>query len=473
MTSVMGRRRDLLVGAATCAPGNMRMLSPVSLMIVCLLAVVLTGCVSDRHGSIASESASSEPVSSPGPRFTHDGLNADAYGVSMGYPIGDRSTFYRIPFVVGSHSHFDRIFEGRLIRRAASPSRLARTASEPTIHYTYAGESYTLDDYLARHPVTGFLVARDDTIFIERYQYARNDRHRFVSHSMAKTVTAMLVGIALAEGRIHSVDDPVARYVPELSGTEYGGTTIRNLLQMSSGVQFREGAGVCTSRFLSSPFADLCVFGDDVVRFVGDTFGQLGAGGVDAVRPFNQRVRPAGTQFSYASVDTHVLGLVLRSAVARPLADYLQDKIWDPLGAEADASWLIDRAGLEATFCCLNAVLRDYARFGLLLAHGGRWRGRQIIPATWLEDATHVRPDQAHRWTQVGATLFGYGYQVWIFEGKRRMFVAYGLDNQAIFVDPASRLVAVQTAVRDQSKVDPANNEMIALWQSLVRDLGG
>jgi CubicO group peptidase (beta-lactamase class C family) len=142
------------------------------------------------------------------------------------------------------------------------------------------------------------------------------------------------------------------------------------------------------------------------------------------------------------------------------------------MGAEADATWLIDRLGQEATFCCLNAVLRDYARFGLLLAHGGRWRGQQIIPAAWIEDATRVRPDQADRWIQVGATLFGYGYQVWIFGGERRMFMAYGVDNQAIFVDPASRLVAVQTAVRDKSNVDPANNEMIALWQGLVRHLG-
>jgi CubicO group peptidase (beta-lactamase class C family) len=447
----------------------------VSLTTACLLAFVLTGCLSppsDPQGSIASESASSEASARLGPRFTHGGLNADAYGTRMGYPIGDRLTFYRIPFVVGSHSHLDQIFEGRLIRQASKPSRLTRPVSEPVIHYAYAGEFRTLDDYLMRHPVTGFLVARDETILIEHYQYARNDRHRLASHSMAKTVTAMLVGIALSEGRIHSVDDPVARYVPTLRGTEYGGTSIRNLLQMSSGLQFGERPGACSPPLASSVFADLCVFGDDVVRLVGDTFGQLGAGGVDAIRPFNQRIRPAGIRFSYASADTAVLGLVLRSAVERPVADYLQEKIWRPMGAEADATWLIDRLGQEATFCCLNAVLRDYARFGLLLAHGGRWRGQQIIPAAWIEDATRVRPDQADRWIQVGATLFGYGYQVWIFGGERRMFMAYGVDNQAIFVDPASRLVAVQTAVRDKSNVDPANNEMIALWQGLVRDLG-
>ena len=112
------------------------------------------------------------------------------------------------------------------------------------------------------------------------------------------------------------------------------------------------------------------------------------------MKPYNERVAPSGTRFSYASVETQVLGLVLRSAVGRPVADYLQEKIWEPIGAEADATWLIDRSGQEATYCCLNAVLRDYARLGLLLAHDGNWRGRQIIPAAWIEEATRVHPGQ-------------------------------------------------------------------------------
>src|SRR2546421_4323209 len=112
--------------------------------------------------------------------------------------------------------------------------------------------------------------------------------------------------------------------------------------------------------------------------------------------PFNERVVPAGTRFSYASVETQVLGLVLKGAIGRTVSDYLQEKIWQPIGAEADATWLIDASGQEATYCCLNAVLRDYARLGLLLAHDGDWRGRQIIPAAWVQDATSVRPDQPH-----------------------------------------------------------------------------
>jgi CubicO group peptidase (beta-lactamase class C family) len=265
----------------------------------------------------------------------------------------------------------------------------------------------------------------------------------------------MLIGIAVAEGHIRSVDDEAAAYVPALAGTEYGRTSLRHLLQMSSGVRFEE-----TYRGW-----------DDTARLVAETYFQLGPGGVDSVKPYNERVRPAGTRFAYASAETQVLGLALRSAVRRPLADYLQEKIWEPMGAEADATWLVDRSGQEAAYCCLNAVLRDYARLGLLLAHGGAWRGRQIIPAAWIEAATRVAPDQDHLLPGLATSFFGYGYQIWIFPGPRRMFALLGVHGQAIFIDPASRLVMVHTAVRKQPAYDPGEREALALWRGLVREL--
>jgi CubicO group peptidase (beta-lactamase class C family) len=175
-----------------------------------------------------------------GPRFAPSGPDAEDYGASAGYPMGDRATFFQIPYLVGSHSHLDQVLEGRVVHRAPQASVLARADEEPALRYDFQGQSYTLDDYLARHPATGLLIARDDTILVERYQYGRNDRHRLTSWSMAKTVTAMLVGIAIAEGHIRSVDDPAAAYVPGLEGFEYGRTPIRHLLQMSSGVRFLE-----------------------------------------------------------------------------------------------------------------------------------------------------------------------------------------------------------------------------------------
>src|SRR5258705_7404848 len=337
------------------------------------LSIVLVAC--------ATPSSAPPPQSADlGPRFNPSGPDADEQGAREGYPLGSRMTFFRVPYLVGSQSHQDEIFPAHVVRRATNPSPLTRRASEPALRYEYQGQTFDLDDYLARNPATGLLVARDDTILVERYQYARTDRDRFTSWSMAKTVTSMLIGIAIGEGRIRSVDDPAATYVPALAGTEYGRTSLRHLLQMSSGVRFvEEYTGV-----------------DDVSRLATETFRQLGPGGVASVTPFNERAVPAGTKFSYASVETEVLGLVLAAAVGRPVAEYLRDKIWQPIGAEADATWIIDRSGQEVTFCCFNAVLRDYARLGLLLAHDGNWRGRQIVPAAWVREATSVRAHPPH-----------------------------------------------------------------------------
>jgi CubicO group peptidase (beta-lactamase class C family) len=418
-----------------------------------VLAALVANCASptarDSRDAIAPGSSAAEASAGVRPRFTQGGPDAEDYGASRGYPIGDRGTCSRPAFLVGCHSHFDQVYEGRLVRRATMPSPLARAPSEPAVRYEYQGRTFTLDDYLARNPATGLLVARGDTILIERYQYARHDQHRFMSWSMAKTITAMLIGIAIADGHIRSVEDLAAVYVPALAGTEYGRTSLRHLLQMSSGVRFVEEY---TGK-------------DDVARLSNDTFRQIGSGGVEAVTQFNVRAAPPGTKFYYASAETQVLGLVLRSAVGRPVADYLHEKIWEPIGAEADATWLIDRAGQEAAYCCINAVLRDYARLGLLLAHDGHWRGQQIIPAAWIKEATIVRPGQPQPDTG------GYGYQVWILGGERRMFALRGVRGQAIYVDPASRLVMVHTAVRKQAR-DPGVREANALWRSLVQQLG-
>jgi CubicO group peptidase (beta-lactamase class C family) len=425
-----------------------------------LRALILLGCV------VACASPATTPRNTPAaaveppPRFAAGGPDAEEFGAGLGYPPGDRTTFFRIGWRVGSHSHLDEIFPSRLARKAPSPSRLVRVA-EPPIAWQHQGLERTLDDYMARTPTTGLLIARGDTILVERYQYGRTDRDRFTSWSMAKTVTSMLVGVAIAEGHIRSVDDLAGAYVPELAGTEYGKTSLRHLLQMSSGVRFSE-------QYTGS---------DDVSRLAANTFLLRGAGGPSAVTEFNERATTAGTKFSYASVETQVLGLVLRAATGRPPAEYLESRIWQPIGAEADATWLVDQSGQEAAFCCLNAVLRDYARLGLLLAHDGNWRGRQLIPAAWVREATTTRPEQPHLWPGVATPFLGYGYQTWIVPswivpGDRRMFLFAGIRGQRIYVDPKSKLVMVNTAVHKQPIDLPPLRETGALWTAVVSQLG-
>src|SRR5215204_4844095 len=200
--------------------------------------------------------------------------------------------------MVGSFSHYDNLLRTREVPRGGPVSELRRAEPDLELTYLHEGALRTLTDYVDRNPVTGLLIAKGDTILFEHYQYGRTDRHRFVSQSMAKTVTAMLIGIAVAEGKIASIEDRVERYVPGLAGTEYGGTTLRSLLTMSSGVLFREDYDGA----------------DDMARLGRDLFRPESPGPVSAVRQFNTRAAPADSVFHYASIETEILGLVLHEA---------------------------------------------------------------------------------------------------------------------------------------------------------------
>ena len=303
--------------------------------------------------------------------------------------------------------------------------------------------------------MTGLLIAKDDRILVERYQYGRTDRDRLISQSMAKSITGMLIGIATAEGAIKSIDDAAETYVPGLKGTEYGATPIRALLHMSSGVKFGEENDEAKGS------------GDDLDRLWGDMvrkhwFSQKGT--VASIAQFNQRIAPPGTRFHYASIETDVLGLVLRYATGQSMCGYLQEKVWQPIGTEADAKWLIDAEGYEVAHGFFNAVLRDYARLARLLAHDGAWEGKQIIPAQWMIDATTVRASETYLAKAEGG--FGYGYQVYLFPGSRRQFALLGYLGQRILVDPPSKLVMVQTAVDEKSP------EIWHLWSGVVAQFG-
>src|SRR6185436_18912468 len=281
--------------------------------------------------------------------YSPTGPSAEAFGQARGYPVPEKGgPLLGAPqeFLVGLHSHYDQVRPVRAVPTSGTASPLKRATSQIVPIYPYDGRIKTIHDYLAGHPTTGLLIARDDTILFEHYQYARTDRDRFTSWSMAKTVLGLLVGIAVSEGAIKSIDDPAAAYVPELAGTEYGATSIRAFLQMSSGVAFSE---------TYQP-------DDDVSELGKAVFSANGPGSLAAVKQFNTRVAPPGTRFNYSSAVSEVLGLVLRRAVGVPLTEYLSTRLWKKLGAEVDAGWDVDPSGQEITFCCMVATLKDWAR---------------------------------------------------------------------------------------------------------------
>ena len=268
------------------------------------------------------------------PVFSDTGPDADAYGAAKHYPVPPAGLPYdelSQEFLVGHYSHFDRVRTLRPVPKAGPVSVLKRAATEIRPVYGYDRRIKSIEDYLRDNPATGLLIARDDTILYEHYQYGRTDQDRFLTQSMAKTVTGLLVGAALSEGAIHSLKDPVSAYVPELAGTAYGSTPIHALLQMSSGIAFSE---------TYQP-------GDDSTKLIAALVPANAPGAIAAVKQFNTRVAPPGTRFNYSSADTEVLGLVVSRAVHRPLADYLSARIWKKLGAEADAGWMVDPSGQE------------------------------------------------------------------------------------------------------------------------------
>jgi CubicO group peptidase (beta-lactamase class C family) len=395
------------------------------------------------------------------PTFSATGPEAELYGASQDYPVPDvararrQGNPWEPKYRVGAFSHLDEIYATRRVKRAATPWTFKRSAAE--IRYPFRGTQFSLIDYLSRNPVTGLLIAKDDQIFCEHYQYGRTDHDRFLSQSMVKSITGMLIGIAISEGAIKSVDDTAETYVPGFKGTEYGRTPIRDLLHMSSGVDFGEERD--GERDLKRLWADMVIGSSAFKRST-----------VNSIAQFNQRVAPPGTRYRYASIEPDVLGMVLHSTLNKPASDYLQAKVWEPIGAEADANWLVDAEGIEVAHFGFNAVLRDYARLGRLLAHDGAWEGKQIIPTQWMIDATTVRASDAYLLPGKAMKMFGYGYLLWLFPGNRRQFALVGYKGQYVCVDPASKLVMVQTAV--EAPGAESNYEAWSLWSALVQQHG-
>jgi len=381
------------------------------------------------------------------PQFARSGPNAQVYGEAQSFPVGDVHTWSKITYVVGSYSHFDAIFPARGVPHARSVWNFRREGSEPAISYQYGGRSDSIDDYLLHIPVTGLLIGKDDRILVERYQYGRTDRDRFTSASMAKTMVAMLLGIASNDSSKFSLDRQAGEFVPGLRHSAYGETTLRDLLHMSSGVTVNDGV------------------------LLHRLYAARASGDAAVLATFDARPTKPGARFHYSCGDSEALGLVLYNTTRKSLAAYLSEKIWQPIGTEEDASWSIDTSGEEVTCFGLNATLRDWGRVARLLASDGVWNGQQIIPKPWLLDATTIRSNDSQLLPGIASEQFGYGYQVWILPGSRREFALMGADGQFILVDPESKLFLVQTAVC-VGHMDAQMAETMTLWRSVVKELG-
>ena len=320
-------------------------------------------------------------------------------------------------------------FPTDVVRSSGSPSVLEEGRQvELPASFDFRGARMATASFLADTDTTGLIIIKDDKIVFERYYRGTDVHTRTVAWSLSKSVASALVGIAVGEGKIHSIGDPVTRYVPELAGSAYDGVRIKDVLQMSSGARWSEDYG--------DPHSEVQRFGHAVA------FGRP----LDAFAASLPREHEPGTYLRYNSMDTQVLGMVLRRATGMSLATYLSTRIWQPVGMQDDAYYLTDRTGVEFAAGGLNATLRDYARIGLLYAHDGNWRGVQIVPAQWVRasvtpDAPQLMPGRRASSTEI----WGYGYQWWVpdLQGD---YVAVGVFNQFIYVNPRERLVIAKSS---------------------------
>jgi len=291
-----------------------------------------------------------------------------------------------------------------------------------------------VDAYMAGQRSSALLVVHDGKVRLERYGLDFDASGRWTSFSVAKSITSTLVGAALRDGFIRSMDDKVSDYIPDMKGSAYDDVSIRQLLTMTSGVRWNED--------YSDPNSDVARFNNHKPE-----------DGVDALVSYLRRLPrdvPAGTRWHYSTGETNLVGILVGNATKKPLSEYLSEKIWKPAGMEQQATWILSRTGKEISGCCIQAATRDFARFGLFILNGARVDGQSIVPDGWLGEATNER-------TGIGLPGRGYGYQWWTYDDGS--FSARGIFGQGIFIDPKRRIVIASNANWGGGARDPVASE--------------
>jgi CubicO group peptidase (beta-lactamase class C family) len=315
--------------------------------------------------------------------------------------------------------------------------------------FEFNGNSYESLKFLKDSWTTGFLVIQNDSIVFEDYYLGNTESTRNISWSMAKSFISALMGIAIEEGHIKNINQNVEEYVPELMGSAYEGVRIKDVLQMSTGVKFNEDYGD---------------FYSDINRW-GRGFAM--GNSQDAFAGTLEREVEPGTINHYVSINTHVLGMILTKATGSTITDYMREKLYNPLGMEYNGYWLLDGKNMEMALGGLNLTLRDYAKIGSLFLNNGLMNGKQIIQEEWVQAS--VIPDGPH--VQPGSE-FGYGYQWWIPKSDVGEFMALGVYNQNIYINPETNTVIVKLSANpkynDPSYVPSSNYAALELYRAIT-----
>ncbi|CAN5302548.1 serine hydrolase [soil metagenome] len=329
-------------------------------------------------------------------------------------PMNERLGFWSPAEQEFGYRTMERVFPTNKIARGSTVHEFKVAAQPLALEFMFENRPYTADDFMRVNRASAILVVRDGTILLEKYGLGRRPGDRWTSFSIAKSVTSTLMGAAIKDGFIKSVDDQIVKYLPELKGSAYDGVSLKQALTMSSGVEWNED--------YQDPKSDFSMHATNM----GKPFL--------AIMATKKRVNPPGEKFAYSTGESNVLGAVVQAATKKTLSAYLTEKIWTPYGMEQDGVWMTAN-GQETGGICFSATLRDYARFGQFILDGGKINGTSILPEGWVAEATanHVKGERL------------YGYQWWPHEDGT--FEGIGIMGQSLLVDPASRtIVVIQSA---------------------------
>lgn len=334
-------------------------------------------------------------------------------------PPPDKFLFWTPAEQALGYRHIEKIFPTRTIRRTGPVRALAVDRGRFDVAYDFKGRHWDTASFMKENRVSGLLVVKDGRIVLERYGMGRAAADRWPSFSVAKSITSTLVGAAIKDGRIKSLDAPITDTLPELKGSAYDGVTVGELITMRSGVKWNEDYGDPKS---------------DVNSFYGKPI-------VDYMKKLPRAHKP-GTVFNYDTGETNLAGVLVARATGKHLADYLSTTVWSKIGAEQDAVWMVDRGGDELGGCCISMTLRDYARFALFFVEGGHG----ALPAGWTAKASSKQ-------TKSDFGGLDYGYFWWVHPDGT--YEAIGIFGQSIFVAPKEHLIVVTNSAWPEADAIP------------------
>ena len=373
------------------------------------------------------------------------------------YKLYKLATLYNEKSIAKNFISINKIFDtSNPISASEKPFVFEKEDFELPDSYEFEGEQLNLIEGLDHFHTDGLIILHDGKMLFEKYWNGNTKDSKHIAFSVSKSYLSALFGIAIEEGLIKSIDDNVSIYLDDFEGTGYEDVKIKNLLQMSSGIEFNED--------YADPNSDINRFARATAK--GSSF-----------RDFAKTLKNGkkqGTYNHYVSLDTQVLGMILESVTDMPLREYLYKRIWSKIGTENDAYYIADKTGTDMALGGLNATLRDFSKFGQLYLNEGSWDGEQIVPKSWVvkshtPDAPHLMPNAG----DLSSSEWGYGYQWWIPGDPLTDYTAHGIFNQFIYVDPVSNVVIAKTSSnhRFRSEKEYSKAAHIAMFRSITKQI--